>query len=119
MTKKLICALGIAALIMGAGLVYAEGGKHNEDMMDQMTKELNLTPDQVQKLRSFKEEGILFRNELMQTKYTDDKEAIRAKVEAFKKSQHERLAKILTPEQMKKLEDNKGKHMGPKQLGQK
>ena len=98
----------ILRMLMGAvlvsGLSFAGGGKHGA----RMAQELGLNPDQQTQMKLIMQE----RKTAMQDARKNN--ATKAELKALRKTSHDRVAAVLTPEQMTKFQASakhrKGKH---------
>ena len=88
----------ILQMLMGAvlvsGLSFAAGGKH----ANRMTQELGLNPDQQVQMKSIMQDRKTAMQEARKNNATKDQLA------ALRKTSHDRIGAVLTPEQMTKFE---------------
>jgi Spy/CpxP family protein refolding chaperone len=95
LTGAMVGAIGMRAGLheqLHRSAVYWKGEKA-EFSYDQLRKELNLTPDQSQRLKTILDDFV---------KYHDDLEA---QIEDVRATGRNRIVQILTPEQRKKFEE--------------
>jgi len=109
MIRNLVVAL---ALGLSMGLVLpAEaqtGGAQKTQPRQTVVERLNLTPQQADQMKKIqkaaRDQRAALRVDLAKTKDRDAKRAIRTKIAGVKEDQRKRLAAVLTPEQMRKLD---------------
>ncbi len=101
--KKTILQMLMGAVLV-SGLSFAAGGKH----ANRMAQELGLNPDQQTQMQSIMHE----QKSAMQEARKNN--ATKAELKALRKTSHDRIAAVLTPEQMTKFQASakhrKGKH---------
>lgn len=110
MIRNLIVAL---ALGLSMGLVMpaeAQTGSAPKAQQQRQTvaERLNLTPQQADQMKKIqkaaRDQRAALRLDLAKAKDRDAKRAIRTKIAGVKDDQRKRLAAVLTPEQMRKLD---------------
>ena len=103
----------LAALVIGASLVFMQaasaagmlkaGAGPSMGYMDRMTKDLNLTPDQVAKIEAIHKDAKVKRDAVLANKsLTPDQR--RTQLADIRKGTHTQIMGVLTPEQQKKYE---------------
>ncbi len=99
--KKTILRIWMGALLV-SGLSFAGGGKH----ANRMTQDLGLNPDQQVQMKSIMQDRKTAMQEARKNNATKDELA------ALRKTSHDRIGAVLTPEQMTKFETAKRHHKG-------
>lgn len=108
----------LAALVLGASLMLMQvasadmNEKPDENCMlfvDKLTKELNLTPDQVTKIEAL-HKGMQAERKAVLADQSLTREQRRAKLMDLHRSKHEQVLAVLTPEQRTKFEEWAQKH---------
>ena len=99
--KKTILRMLMGAVLV-SGLSFASGGKH----ANRMAQELGLNPDQQAQMKSILQD----RKTAMQEARKNN--ATKAELKALRNTSHERIAGVLTPEQMTKFQASAKHHKG-------
>lgn len=101
--------------IAGISVVaFSQPGGNKKEMLNRMTTELNLSPDQKAKVETILNDSKA-KSDAVIAKYKGDREAAKPEMKAIKKETDKRISGVLTPEQNQKFaqmkEDRRDEHM--------
>lgn len=92
----------LMALVLVAGLSFAQGGKRG----NRMAQDLGLNPDQKTQVQSILQDQ---RKAMAEAR---EKKASKSELKAIRRTTHDRMAGVLNPDQLKKFEDSAKHHKG-------
>jgi len=106
--------LSTALVLFLAAPVYAQEQRSADDIVQKMTTELNLTPEQASAIKPIIEDNMAKRQALMNS--STDKSAIKDQMTQLKQDENQKLSQVLSADQMATLnslkEQNRGQHHG-------
>ena len=113
--KTIVGILAVSFLLVGS--VYAqEQQKSADEIVQKMTTDLSLTPEQASAIKPIVEDNMAKRQELLSS--TTDRSAIKGQMDQLRQDENQKLSQILTPDQVTKMNTMKEqRHQGMHQGG--
>ena len=113
MREKTILGIFVIALFLGTS-AYAQQRYTADEIVQKMTADLNLTPEQVTAIKPVIEDNMTKRQALFNN--GADRSAIKDQMMQLKQEEEQKLSQILTADQMTKLQSIKEQgHQGGRQ----
>ena len=108
--KTIVGILAVSFLLVGS--VYAqEQQKSADEIVQKMTTDLSLTPEQASAIKPIIEDNMAKRQELFNS--TTDRSAIKGQMDQLRQDENQKLSQILTPDQVTKMNTMKEqRHQG-------
>ena len=100
---KVILGLVLAVFLLTPA--YAQHQKSPDQIIEQMTTDLKLTPEQVKAVKPILDASAAKRQALLNS--TQDKGTIKDQMKQVKQEEEMKLSQVLTPDQMTKMNDLK------------
>ena len=100
----------LVALFFLVGSAYAQEQKSADEIVQKMTTDLSLTPDQASAIKPIIEDNMAKRQELFNS--TTDRGAIKGQMDQLRQDENQKLSQILSADQMTKLNTMKEQHQG-------
>lgn len=106
----------LVVLFFMAGSVYAQEQKSADEIVQKMTTDLNLTPEQASSIKPIIEDNMAKRQELLNS--TMDRSSIKGQMTQLKQEEEQKLSQVLTPDQATKMNSmREERHQGMRQGG--
>ncbi len=112
--KTLAGILFVSLFLVGSA--YAQEQKSADEIVQKMTTDLNLTPEQASAIKPIIEANMAKRQELFSS--TTDRSAIKGQMDQLRQDENQQLSQVLNQDQMTKLNAEKAqRHQGMHQGG--